>query len=204
MTKQERNHNYYVKAKEENRCWVCGKPKDRDGYYCSICLEKKNADERESKKLMISLGICPSCKKNTIMGDERQCPECRAKEADRMARKRAENREEYQAYHNQYRNKLYEERKKNGLCPRCGKTPDDSRYKMCSSCRNKKTTNRRKKQGIKRRSDRTINGICYFCDNPVKKGYKVCEKHYQMNLEKSHSKKANEAREKLKKEGIIY
>ena len=38
----------------------------------------------------------------------------------------------------------------------------------------------------------------------VKDGYKVCEKHYQMNMEKARSQKAKEARKELQESGILY
>lgn len=55
-----------------------------------------------------------------------------------------------------------------------------------------------------KRDNRVKNGLCFFCDSPVKEGYKVCEKHYEMNVQKARSKKAKEARNKLEKSGILY
>lgn len=48
------------------------------------------------------------------------------------------------------------------------------------------------------------NGLCCFCGGKVKDGYKVCEKHYQMNMKKARSQKANEARKELQESGILY
>ena len=52
--------------------------------------------------------------------------------------------------------------------------------------------------------DTSKEGLCFFCDNPVKSGYKVCEEHYQMNVKKANTQKAKDAREKLVKSGILY
>ena len=41
-------------------------------------------------------------------------------------------------------------------------------------------------------------------DFDFKDGYKVCEKHYKMNVEKSLSQKAKEARIELQESGILY
>lgn len=37
----------------------------------------------------------------------------------------------------------------------------------------------------------------FFCDNPVKPGYKVCEMHYQKNVKNATCEKANIARQKI-------
>lgn len=41
--------------------------------------------------------------------------------------------------------------------------------------------------------------MCRFCSNPVKSGYKVCEKHYQMCVDKLKHPKCIEARAEYKK-----
>ena len=38
----------------------------------------------------------------------------------------------------------------------------------------------------------------------MKGGYKICEYHYEKNLENARSQKAKNARGKLVKEGILY
>lgn len=198
MSKKRRGKIYYQNAKQKGVCWQCGKEKDRDGCYCYSCLEKKRANERETKIFLKNIGICPSCGKNRLCGEEKQCVECRAKGAERSARIRAERGEEYLKEHRQYGRMLYDRRIKNGVCPRCGKVPDDPRYKMCSACRVKKREQSMARNGQKDRRARTDMGICYFCNLPVKSGYKVCEKHYQMNLEHLNNSKCKEARERIK------
>ena len=91
-----------------------------------------------------------------------------------------------------------------GICTRCRKRKADYGYKTCGICREKIRNYKRIKYGKPDRSERYEQGLCYFCNSPVKDGYKVCEKHYQMNVENSHSQKANEARKNLIKEGILY
>ena len=80
----------------------------------------------------------------------------------------------------------------------------DYGYKTCGICREKIRNYKRIKYGKPDRSERYKQGLCYFCDNPIKDGYKVCEKHYKMNVEKSHSQKAKEARIELQESGILY
>ena len=54
------------------------------------------------------------------------------------------------------------------------------------------------------RKERYKQGLCYFCDNPIKDGYKVCEMHYRMNIEKANSSKAKDARKELTNNKILY
>ena len=60
-------------------------------------------------------------------------------------------------------------------------------------CRVRDNETRRIREGTSNRSERTKKGLCYFCNNPVKEGYKVCEKHYQMNIEKAEKGRQTQA-----------
>ena len=85
------------------------------------------------------------------------------------------------------------------MCTRCGKRKATEGMSTCASCRVRDNETRTVRVGTHDRSERAENGICYFCDNPVKKGYKVCEKHYQMNIEKAaKGRKTQEAQEHIK------
>lgn len=57
---------------------------------------------------------------------------------------------------------------------------------------------------VSKREYREKNGLCFFCDEPRKPGYKLCERHYQMNVDKANSQKAKNVRKKLIKNGILY
>ena len=46
--------------------------------------------------------------------------------------------------------------------------------------------------------------LCYFCDKPIKQGYKVCEGHYQRNVDMSRAENTRQARKKMIREGILY
>ena len=54
------------------------------------------------------------------------------------------------------------------------------------------------------RKERYKQGLCYFCDNEIKPGYKLCEVHYQRNVDNARSQKAKEARKTLIKQGVLY
>ena len=191
------------KRKEQGLCLNCGKPLDRDGTYCIECRKRITDENNITRHFMQSIGICPRCQKVRLYGDEKVCPECNAYSYAKIMQARAteEGRLHYNEIHAKWARNEHQRRIEQGICTRCGKREPDNGFKTCGICRAK--TRKRKEKKPDRRERHKI-GLCYFCDNPIKDGYKVCEKHYQMNLEKSHSQKANEAREKLKKEGIIY
>lgn len=138
---------------------------------------------KEERDFYLNLGICPICRKYAIFGEEKSCPECKVKQSEEKAIYRSENREEYNENMRTYHNSRYQELRAKGLCTRCGKRKTNS--SMCGICANKMYTARAKrKQNKIPQSERYLHGLCHWCDNPIKKGYKVCEKHYQMNCEK--------------------
>ena len=71
------------------------------------------------------MGICPSCKKNKIFGDEGHCPECRVWFANHFAKKLMENREEINRNRRTRDLKLRNKRKELGLCYICGAELND-------------------------------------------------------------------------------
>lgn len=191
----------YHKYIAAGKCGQCGKENDRkDKKTCSECGKKDSAYQSETKKFMLEIGICPACKKNKILGKEKTCPECKAKGAKYKAKSREQDREKYNDYMRNYQRAQYQERKNKGICTRCGKRKV-TKGSRCDYCKSKAQT------GVlitKNGKERVENGLCYWCGQPQKKGYKVCEKHYQMNVNKARSKKAEDARKKIIKEKILY
>ena len=133
------------------------------------------------------------------------CAECSAYayEINMNSRERL-GKEHYNKVHKEWSKRTHHEMIERGICTRCRKRKADYGYKTCGICREKIRNYNRIKYGKPDRKERYKQGLCFFCDSPVKDGYKVCEKHYQMNVENSRSQKANEARKKLRKEGILY
>ena len=186
-------------------CIDCGTELDRDGVRCIKCNTKHNEESKADRKWYIENGICPRCMKNTLFGDENMCPECSAEmyEINMNSRERL-GREHYNEVHKEWSKRTHHEMIERGICTRCRKRKADYGYKTCGICREKGRKYKRVKYGKPDRSERYKQGLCYFCDNPIKDGYKVCEKHYQMNVEKSLSQKAKEARRELKESGMLY
>lgn len=132
-----------------------------------------------NKHYYIKIGICPHCHKNRLFGEEKSCPECRAKSTE-YALKR--NRIEYNKNHAEWARKTYVERKSKGICVRCGKRRAINGETRCSICKGKDETTRNIRDSHLSRFER---GLCRWCDNPVEKGFKVCEYHRLMNAAKS-------------------
>lgn len=185
--------------KEQGLCLKCGKSLDRDGVYCVACRKYITEQEALLRHWYQDNGICPRCGKNSLIGDEKQCPECNAKmyKINTRSRKRL-GKEHCNQQHNEWARKEHQRRISEGICTRCGKRKADSGYKTCGICRAKIRNYRRIKYKKPDRSERQEQGLCYFCDNPVKEGYKVCEKHYQMNLEKLDNEKCRQATKNMK------
>ena len=188
--------NKYKKALIERRksnglCINCGSPLDREGLRCKKCCEKRSKWEREHRQWYLSHKICPRCGKNDLMGDETICPECRAKSVNNSLKNR--EKDEYNVYQRNWSKSTYQKRKESGICTRCGKRKATQGLTTCAMCRARDNETRRIRKGFSDRSDRSKIGLCYFCDNPVKKGYKVCEKHYQMNIEKAEKGRQTQA-----------
>ena len=150
----------------------------------------------------IKLGICPSCRQNMLFGDERSCPECKA---INYAYQMGVDKEHKNKIHREWSKKTHAEMIEKGICNRCRKRKADGGFKTCTMCRDKKNRRYLEKNFDKLdRSKRADMGICYFCDNPVESGYKVCEYHHRKNIEYANLDKTKEARKELLKQGILY
>lgn len=180
------------KRKKSGLCRDCGKPLDRVGARCIECNNKKNSYQNETRKYYQSLGFCPRCKIEKLYGDEKMCIECSRRIQENVLKSR--NRLEYNKNHAEWSRKTHKQMVEQGICYRCRKRKADFGYKTCGICRAKLTEYRREKN-YKSTEDR--QGMCRYCDEPVKQGYKICEKHYQSVLDKTHSEKAIRARREL-------
>ena len=97
-----------------------------------------------------SLGICPSCKKNRIMGDEKLCPECRAYHEEATERYRARiGREAWNAMMRVEKNARYARLKASGLCPICGKRKPIVGAVLCRICADKRAATKRRWRALK-------------------------------------------------------
>lgn len=196
----------YKRRVAQGLCGKCGKPLDRNGSVCVSCNEKHKKYTNESRKWFKEHGICPTCGKNELFGDENNCPECRAKKAEWMQKAREKNGDKISTQHNISQNKRYHELIDAGICPNCKKRQASNGMRMCDVCHAKLLEQRRVRNGYyvrPKKSERHTLGLCAFCNNPIKPGYKVCETHYQKCLEIVHYENSIKARERLKREGAF-
>lgn len=131
-----------------------------------------------------SIGRCPRCNgKNKLMEGENVCPDCQVKAYEQSLKR---DKEHYNKMHREWEKKRYEKRKENGLCTRCGKHKPKEGQLRCEYCIAKYSASRDIKDYHLSRFER---GLCRWCDNPVENGYRVCEYHHQMQIEKSRKSK---------------
>lgn len=148
-----------------------------------VGLQTKES-KREIRAYYRSIKLCPECKTNKLFGDEKTCIECRAESANKKLEYNRENRELVNANQRRTSKIRYENDLANGICYRCRKRKALEGQGRCGICRERDNERRRAKNYKPyKRKERYLQGLCYFCDNEIKDGYKVCEKHYQMCCE---------------------
>ena len=125
----------YYRYKESGRCVACGGARDNETLKCTKCREKTIKSERLLRQHYLDNGICPRCGANSLMGDEKSCVECRAKNAEQKAQAREKDREKYRKQANENKRKWRAEKAEQGLCPVCGKVRKDKTFKLCEKCR---------------------------------------------------------------------
>lgn len=169
---------------------MCGREKTTDRVMCEECAEKSRIATQETRKYYKSLGLCPRCGKNKLFGDEKNCPECRAKmyEINKKSKKNQnfQQKEKIREYYKKYSKKIKEQ----GICRRCAKRKVAEGHIYCSQCLIKHRTEEKKRRdlGIDR-SERPNYGLCYFCGDPLDRAgraCKACSEKMKRNLPKKH------------------
>ena len=148
MTQSERARKSYQMRRENGLCQRCGIPLDRNGSYCSKCLEKVRIHSRENKDFYRSHGLCTKCGKNTVLGDKRTCPECLAKWEIYNNHRTKEQQERYKNRFRTQQKNLYHERKAQGICTKCGKRKAMPGRAKCGICLAKDAELHREKQYV--------------------------------------------------------
>lgn len=122
-------------------CPRCGKENTSGKYVCDSCRDYF----KEYRKLFLRYGVCPECKKNQLFGDERTCPECRARKIQSNAEWKIKNPEKAKIQHNKANDKYKAKMRAQGLCI-CGRKRGDARYLYCERCRLKMAERERLKK----------------------------------------------------------
>lgn len=189
LTRKEIAQNFYKRRKENGLCPVCGKKMDREGHYCTECLEKNRKYRRENRDFYRKNHICTQCGKKNVYGDDKICFECRVKYDSRRKPRTDVQKENFR----KQQNDLYQQRVKEGICTRCGKTKAVSGKKKCASCLFKDREVHRKQSAkkINIKEYRKKNRLCYYCGEPIDlDSGQLCSKCIEIcrqNRAKNHS-----------------
>ena len=168
-TQKEISARFYKRRKENGLCPRCGKPLDREGYYCSECLEKVRVYHRENREFYRKNHLCTECGKNSVPEEERICPECRAKRQKIRKPLTEDQKTRYREHFRKQQKSLYKERSDAGICTRCGKRKAMPGKKKCGICLAKDAEMHRKKymDSLNIKEYRKQNHLCYFCDDKI-------------------------------------
>lgn len=83
------------------------------------------------------------------MGNEKICPECRARQANYNEKFKKKHEEEYKLYMYNYNKERTERFKKAGVCVRCGK-PTNNNLKKCDRCRVNSSIYQKERRNLKK------------------------------------------------------
>lgn len=131
---------YYEKRKQKGLCMECGAKligKRKGKVLCTKCAKEHSQYMKENTAFYLKMGLCPRCGKNRVMGDEKRCPECRAREWITNSAYR-NTHPEYIEKKNAKARLTRQFRIENHLCTDCGVELTDYRYKSCEKCRIKR------------------------------------------------------------------
>ena len=185
LTQKERSANCYKRRKENGLCPRCGRKLDRNGHYCSECIEKVADYQRDTRKFYRENGICTSCGKEKVFGDEIQCPDCKAKHKAQRKPLSEEQKERYNKNFRKQQRSLYQERKEQGICTKCGKRKAMPGKAKCGICLDKDAERKRRKSFNRPniREERIKNHLCLWCGTPAVENGKLCPSCLKKSVE---------------------
>lgn len=147
MPDSTRWNKLYERRKANGECPRCGNKIDRNGFYCNYCLEKHRTYVNQTRAFLREIGICPQCQKNSLIGKQRICLECLAKQSEYRAKNKKPLTKDRKIQISERGKARYNERIAKGLCTRCGKIKADYGKKKCKGCLEKDATLHRLRRG---------------------------------------------------------
>ena len=134
MADNKRWKKLYERRKAKGECPRCGNTKDREGHYCKACAENHRAYSNETRAFLRSVGICPQCRKNSLIGEQKVCMECLAYQAEYRAKNKKPLTEERKRKTSECFKKRYWGRVEKGVCTNCGKFKPAIGKRKCVVC----------------------------------------------------------------------
>lgn len=185
----ERDKNYNDRLKSEGKCRSCGKPNDNlPRVYCIDCTRRRSKRSKEEYKWYVDHKVCVRCHKRLVYDGKTECEECGARDAERTLAYRNNNLEAVKVRERENKRIVYKNRRNSGLCTCCGKKALEGRTK-CLSCLAKEKVNRRKRHGTyyyeTKREEWLREWRCVFCGEEVMPGRNICQKHYDIIIQKN-------------------
>lgn len=177
--KKSYNRRRYLARKNAGLCMGCGKETGDGKVYCPECRVRQNERARQNRAFYAEHGLCRRCGRNRVFGSEKRCPECRALDAAREARRARtdEVREKNNAYHR----RRYQERSSLGICTQCGRRKAEAGKKRCGICAGRAAARNRERYVAAAipKAERYRHGLCCTCSNSLDMdGMKICSRCY--------------------------
>lgn len=169
--------------------------------------------ETDSGKRKIWLnehGICRDCGQRDVEPNTQLCFECAQRKYKKANEYYQKHKEKIKEQAKERSKKIYEERKENGICVKCGKRKAIKGLTFCIECRakSKRVKDKRWNNDINR-SERPSYGMCYVCGKKITSNEKLCDiclercRKQMTILNKNPTKKMIEQRTRWKKENQI-
>ena len=128
----------YERYRAKGLCGSCGKKligNRKEKSICASCQARNSKYIKENIKFYRDHNLCPRCGKERLFGDEKACPECKAKAANYNENHPKSMEEKAKTLISN--KKRIEYRRANRLCTDCGE-PLTDKYTTCDKCRYKR------------------------------------------------------------------
>ena len=125
---------YRHKLIAQGLCPQCGRPKDREGWYCSECQEKHNKRRSEDVAFYVNHGLCRVCGKNKSQPNSTYCEECSQRMYEYNKNRWEENPDYCRQKKRESEKRRYNECKAKGICTRCRKRKAEFGKVKCRIC----------------------------------------------------------------------
>lgn len=171
------NRAYYL---NNDRCPRCGKnPVEPGKRRCRECAIHESENRQKRRLYWIATGKCSRCGAPLEDKQYKTCQRCR----DHAAR-----------FKNDQNKRVYDARKEEGKCVKCGKKYAESGKVYCQDCLNRQKQWQRKSdpgnvKKYERRQELIDAGLCIDCRRPTTGGRQRCDRCIEMRRDSTRKYK---------------